>query len=77
MSFRVWIGEKPEIKHNLYDLRLDEYENDLEKLAQAAAWKCPLRVYGKDQAQIGRFLKILEEQYAMTTDDSSQVKVVD
>lgn len=77
MSFRVWIGEKPEIKHNLYDFRLDEYENDLGKLAKAAAWKCPLRIYGKDQKRIMAFLRILDEEYSMSIDDISQVKVVD
>jgi hypothetical protein len=77
MSWRVWLGPRPERKLNFYDFRLDEYDDDLAKLAKACAWRCPLRVHFSDPSLLGPFLKILSDEYAMTIDDVEQIKVVD
>lgn len=76
MSFSVWVGDKPERKLNFYSLRLDECGGDIQELAKRAAWKCPVRVYGRDPKLITQFLHILDTDYSMSTNDPSQVRVL-
>jgi len=77
MSYRVWVGKKPVTRANFYDWRLDEFDMDLEKLAEKCAWHCPLRVYSNDGRLLVGFLRILEEKHFMSVDDLDQVKVVE
>jgi len=77
MSFRVWIsGNAPPVS-NHYDWFLLEFGGDLGKLAAASAWKLPLRLFSDDRDLLERFLGILDEEYAMTLNDISTVKLND